>query len=290
MKVDYKLTLLFLFRSPTQLVMSAQGKKTAAVKGGVNRSGLMKTGEGGTTNAVLTNWDDMIACGMPEASVKDAYQRDFGETPDSVHINDEFCKHYGWLSYNRMSDIKYYNVTITPATDISGERILENDTLAPIKHTVKIETTVVNSATVTVKSTSKVSTSSTIAVEAAELGLGAPFLGSFTFSNEVGSSSTQSINVKISETVEVTVPPMTKARVYLRITWEERKEDFEIPVEIDPSGLTGAEFRHTVKGHYHWAVSHAYYFTPPFESSLRGSLKASYNTTGSIIVERVDTM
>ena len=83
---------------------------------------------GSSNQTTLTNWDDMIACGMPKASVEDAYQREFGKKPDAVHLNDDFCKNYGWLSYNLLGATSYSNVSITPKADISGERFLENST------------------------------------------------------------------------------------------------------------------------------------------------------------------
>jgi hypothetical protein len=242
---------------------------------------------GRSNQTTLTNWDDMIACGMPRASVEGAYQREFGTKPDAVHLNDDFCKNYGWLSYNLLGTTSYYNVSVTPKADISGERFLENTTSQPYTTEVQISTTMSNSATTTVTNTSSVSVGSSITIGAPELGIGSEFSQDFTFSNEMGSSSSQSTAVTISDKVTVTVPPGAKYRVYLQVRWDTRNEEWEIPVEIDRNGLTGAQFPHTVNGHYHWAMQHYHHFSPPFSSKIRGKLDCAYNSTGSIVVEPV---
>ena len=245
---------------------------------------MMMTGNMGD---VLTNWDDMIACNMPKSSVMDAYQKEFGTKPDDVHLNDDFCKHYGWLSYNNVGDVTYYNVAIKPMTNVESERILTNTTDTPYTQSVKLSTTVSNSATVTVTSASSVSASNTITVGSEAFGIEDEFSQSFTFSNEVGSSSTQSISVTITDTVNVTVPPHSKVKMYIQVKWDSRTQDWDMPVEIDPYGMTGAQFPKPVGdgGHYHWGVSHGYFFNPPFMSKIRGTLLASYNTTGEVVVE-----
>ena len=248
-----------------------------------NKSVYMRT----SNSQVLTSWNDMIAANMPKASVENAYEAEFGTKPDEVHLNNEFCMNYGWLSYNNLGDLTYYNVEIRPRSNVESERILTNDTDDPYTHEVTLSTTVSNSATTTVTNASEISTSTTISVGSDALGIGADFTQAFSFSNEVGSSSTQETSVTISDTVTVTVPPHSRIRVYLQIEWESRVQDWDIPVEIDPRGLTGAQFPKPVGdgGHYHWGVTHRYFFDPPFESKIRGTLDASYNTKGEVIVE-----
>ena len=251
-----------------------------------NLSSLKVVRANGRSNqTTLTNWDDMTACGMPYNTVQDAYIDEFGKKPDQVHINDDFCKDYGWLSYNLLGDTTYYNVSVTPKADTEGERFLENTTDEPYITEVVISTTMSNSATTTVTNSSSISVGSSITVGAPDLGIGAEFSQEFTFSNEVGSSSTQSIKVMISDKVIVTVPPGARYRVYLQVRWESRTEEWEIPVEIDRKGLTGAQFPSTVDGHYHWSRKHDSYFTAPFKSKIRGKLDCAYNSTGNIVVE-----
>ena len=242
----------------------------------------------GTSNQVLTNWDDMLAANMPKASVENAYQQEFGTKPDQVHLNDEFCKNYGWLSYNNLGDLQYYNVKITPLSNVENERILRNDSDEPYEHTITLSTTASNSATAQVTNSSSISIGNTITVGSEAFGIQDEFSESFTFSNEVGSSSTQSTSVTISDTVNVTVQPHSSVRVYLQVEWTNRTQDWDMPVEIDPYGMTGAQFPHPVGGdggHYYWGVSHAKFFSPPFQSKMRGTLIASYDTQGQVIVE-----
>lgn len=242
---------------------------------------------GSSAQTTLTTWDDMIACGMSKASVSDAFKQQFGTKPDEVHLNDDFCKNYGWLSYNLLGQTTYTNVSITPKADISGERFLENETSESYTTKVTLSTTMSNSATTSVTSASNVSVGSSITIGAPELGLGGEFSQNFSFSNEVGSTSTQSTEVKVTDEVTVTVPPGAKYRVYLKVTWEARNEEWEIPVSIDPSGWTGAQFPHKVEGHYHWATTHSFHFTPPFQSKIKGKLACAHNSSGKIVVEEV---
>ena len=247
----------------------------------------------GSSNQVLTSWDDMIAANMPKASVENAYKKEFGTKPDQVHLNDEFCKTYGWMSYNRLSELHYDNVKITPMSNDENERTLTNDTDEPYDHTLTLSTTVSNSATVQVTSSSSISIGNKITVGSDELGIKDEFSESFTFSNEVGSSSTQSTSVTITDTIAVTVPPHSSVKVYLQVEWTQRTQDWDMPVEIDPYGRTGAQFPHTVGGdggHYYWGVTHGSFFRPPFQSKMRGTLKASYDTKGKAIVENAITL
>ena len=219
----------------------------------------------------------------------DAYQKKFGTKPDDVHLNDDFCKNYGCLSYNNVGDVTCYNVAIKPMTNVESERILTNNTDTAYTQSIELTTEVSNSATVTVTSASSVSASNTITVGSEAFGIQDEFSQSFTFSNEVGSSSTQSISVTIPDTVNVTVQPHSQVRVYLQVKWDSRTQDWEMPVEIDPYGMTAAQFPKPVGGggHYYWGVSHGCFFNPPFVSKIRGTLIASYNTTGEVIVEPV---
>jgi len=251
-----------------------------------NKKVMMMSSDSGQ---VLTNWDDMIACNMPKGSVMDAYQREFGTKPDDVHLNDDFCKNYGWLSYNNVGDVTYYNVVIKPTSKVESERILTNKTDTAYTQEVTLSTTVDNSVTATVTSASSVSTSNAITVGSEAFGIQDEFSQSFTFSNEVGSSDTKSKSITVADTVTVTVQPHSQVRLYLQVTWDSRTEDWDMPVKIDPRGMTGAQFPKTVGpgGHYYWGVSHGHFFNPPFLSKMRGTLLASYNTTGRVIVEPV---
>ena len=230
----------------------------------------------------------MTACGMSKNAVQNAYKQRFGRDPDEVHLNDDFCKSYGWLSYNEMGTVKYYGVKVTPKSKIGAERILTNDTDTAYTHTVTLTQNETDSATATVKNSSSITMRTSIEIGAPELGLGASFSQSFSVSNESGSSSTQSTSVTIADTVEVEVPARSKRRLYLEVKWEERQEDFEIPVYIQQYGFTGAQFPTRVEGHYHWASSHASSFQPPFSSKLTGSLTASYNSTGYVVIGDVE--
>ena len=267
--------------------MSDENK--SAVVGGINRGGgkVIRHNKKSQTT-VLTSWDDMAACGMSKHAVENAYKQRFGESPDEVHLNDQFCKSYGWLSYNEMGTVKYYDVKVVPKSKIGAERILTNETDTAYTHTVTFTNNETDSATVTVKNSSSISMGTSIEIGLPELGMGSSFSQSFSVSNESGSSSTHSTSVTIADTVEVEVPAHSKRKLSLEVKWEERSEDFEIPVSIQSWGLTGAQFPSRVEGHYHWGFYHSSSFQPPFSSKLTGSLTASFNTIGQVVIGEVE--
>ena len=238
-----------------------------------------------THSAVLTNWNDMYVAGLNIKVIQDGYQKIFGVRPDNQHLNDDFAHKWGWYSYNYLGNINVTNVNIQPKSSVSNERYLTNDGDNDVTHTITLTSTVSNSATTTVTSISEISTTASITVGAEELGLGASFSDTFTFSNEVGSSHTQSTDITVGDTISVTVPPYSKKRVYLQVTWTSKTADWEIPVTIDPQGWTGVDFHKRVNGHYFWGVEHAVLADPPFKSVMRGRLDAFYDINGTIIVE-----
>ena len=238
-----------------------------------------------TDSKVLTNWNDMYVAGLTTKVIQDGYQRKFGVRPDNQHLNDDFAHQWGWYSYNLLGDISITNVNVQPKSSVSNERYLTNDGDTDVTHSITLTSKVSNSATTTVTSKSEISTTASITVGVEELGLGASFSETFTFSNEVGSSHTQSTDITVGDTVSVTVPPHSKKRVCLQVTWTSKTADWEIPVTIDPQGWTGVDFHKRVEGHYYWGVQHAVLADPPFKSIMRGRLDASYDTKGTIIVE-----
>ena len=83
----------------------------------------------------------------------------------------------------------------------------------------------------------------------------------------------------------MTVPPHSMKRVRLQVAWTSKTADWEIPVTIDPQGMTGVDFHKEVYGYYVWGVVHSALADPPFKSTMRGRLDASYDTKGLIIIE-----
>ena len=98
---------------------------------------------------VLTSWKDFESVFVTKDLVKDAYKQHFDNvTPDDVHLNDDFCFRYMWLSYNYLGDIHNFGVSIKPVANIKAERVLTNDMDKPYKHTVTLSVTRTKSAEV----------------------------------------------------------------------------------------------------------------------------------------------
>ncbi len=236
----------------------------------------------------LTSWDDMSHAGLPPESVRKAYAIYYGSgLPDEVHINDDFCKREFLLSYNIPQAFIVHKKNPVTLTKIADTRILENDLDEAIQDEVTLSTTVTNSATLTVNQITefKFSDSGEVVVSPDIFSISDTFSESFTISNSIGSTATQSIATGISDKATITIPPHSKIKVDLEVSWTSIHEDWEMPVEIQ--GWTGAQFPNRVNGHYYWYSRHEDLFPTrvPIISNMKGTVDVAYNSTGSLKVQ-----
>lgn len=231
-----------------------------------------------------TTWNDLSNAGFGKAKIRQQYKEAFGIYPDDVHVNEGICVEYDYYCYNHLGQVHTGAKGTAVVSDVSSSRDLENDTDEEITHEVTLTSQFNDSETLTITNSSEISFTAGITVGSKELGLEASFSESFTFRNEVGSSSTHSRSTTISDTVTVIVPPHSKKRIELVVTWQKMTEDFEIPITI--SGRTGANFPRRVGngGHYYWFLG----LPRDFESKLTGVVESAYNATGSAKVTDVE--
>ena len=231
-----------------------------------------------------TTWNDLTNAGFGKSKVRQQYKEAFGIYPDDVHVNEGICVQYDHYCYNRLGKVHTGAKGTTVVSDVKASRDLENDTDEEITHEVTLTTQFTNSATLTVTNSSEFSFTGSITVGAKDLGLEASFSESFTFKNEVGSSCTHSRSITISDKVTATVPPHSKKRIELVVTWKKMTEDFEIPITI--SGMTGANFPRPVGngGHYYWFMG----LPRVFESKLTGVVESAYDAIGKVKVRDIE--
>lgn len=240
---------------------------------------------------VLTSWNDFRSVFVTKDLVKDAYKQHFDNvTPDDVHLNDDFCFRYEWVSYNYLGEIRNYDVSIKPVANIEAERELTNDTDIPYKHTVTLSVTRSKSAEVWVTQSSSITVSTSLTLGSEELGIQSEFSTGFQVSNEVGSKDSTSTSVTVADTIEVEVPAHSKITVGLQVSWTSRSQKWEIPVSIDSNGRTGAQFPKRVRGHYYWSMVNSALTDRPLESKLSGQLEASYDIKGKAIVTKTECL
>lgn len=234
--------------------------------------------------SVRTSWNDLANVGFGKAKVRQQYKDAFGIYPDDVHVNEGICVEYSHFCYNQLGDVHTFAKGLSVVSDVKASRNLENKSDEPLTHEVTLSTEFSDSSTLTVTNSSEISFTGSITVGAKELGLEASFSETFTFKNEVGSSSTHSRSTKISDTVKVTVPPHSKKHIKLVVTWKKLAEEFDIPITI--SGSTGANFPKRVGngGHYYWFLG----LPRVFESKLTGVVESAYDATGSLTVSDVE--
>lgn len=232
----------------------------------------------------LTKWDDLALAGLNARKLQFKYSIIYGSKPDidDIYLNNDIAHKYGYFSYNYLGDVNVSNVHTEPKTTICNERYLVNDSDGPMSHTVSLSSTVSNSASTTVTKTSSVSTTLTFSIGFSFFGISISFSvdTTFTNSNSVGSTDTHSSDVNVGDTVSVVVPPHSKRRIGLNVTWTRKTADWEIPVRIDPKGMTAAKHGDDV-----WGLPHNFLGWHPPNSVVRGRMEAIYDTKGTVVLE-----
>ena len=243
-----------------------------------------------SSNDTLTTWDDFNACGVTKSDISAKYKSVYGTAPDAVHLNDSFTDKYGWDSFNKqLGDMQVANESIAPMFDVAYDDYTKNgDPTHTYEDPFEVTASHNQSATVSVTQTSSIGYNQTISIGAPELGLGSEFSTSFDITNTSGSSSSTSTTITITKTARPYVPPMSKVRVTYKLRWTSKTATWKIPIEIDPSGVTGAQFPKTVappddpnNKHYYWALDNSNFGT--LRSFISGKLDASYDIKGELI-------
>ena len=110
------------------------------------------------------------------------------------------------------------------------------------------------------------------------------FQTTFTVENSVGSTSSTSSDVTVSDSLDITLQAGQKVKAELEITWESLTEEFEIPFTIE--GWTGARFPKRVDGHYLWFLTLTNKYATP-TSTLRGVVECAYDIKGTLRVNNI---
>ena len=236
-------------------------------------------------NSVLTTWDDLAQAGISPKDVENMYEEHFKKKPDNEYLNEDICKEYGHYCYNIQGTPKYYNQKKTKMTSLGNERIIANNSDVPATYHVTLSSSHSKSASVTVTNTASFSFGSTITMGSELLGIGAEFQTTFSIENSVGSTSTTSSDVTVSDSIDITLQPRQKVVARLDVSWESLTEEFEIPFTIE--GWTGAKFGKRVEGHYYWFLNLSVGFPTP-TSTLRGTVESSYDIKGYLHVDPVE--
>jgi hypothetical protein len=240
---------------------------------------------------ILSTWEDFQHVNITQSMFYEKFKdkRGNGSTkPDKVHLNDDFCMTYNWMSYNIQGDMEVYSVNTTPKLRVANERTLVNNSNNEFKQSIKVSTTQTKSAEVSVEQSSGISTTAKISMSADIFGakIGAEFSTSFNVENKVGSKSTESLEVNVEDDVEVTVPPQSQVTVKLEVAWMSESCKWRIPVEIDGNGWAGAQFPKRVNGHYYWGAPLSLLFPDklPLKTYISGEFQAAYDMKGKTIV------
>lgn len=158
-------------------------------------------------NRVRTTWDDLLQVGISRDTVFKMFENEFEQKPKAVYLNEDICTKYGHMCYNNPGAVTYSNTSEKKITTVGNTKKLINDTDQEAEVDATLATKHSRSASVTVTQTSSVSFKNTLTVGSAELGISDEFSTQFTFENKVGSTSTDSESVEVSDTIHVSLPP-----------------------------------------------------------------------------------
>ena len=234
-------------------------------------------------NEVLTKWDDLSRAGYPTSFWREEFKKRFGKTPNTLSLNDGICVEYGKYCYNIQGVPTYRNRKTSKALKVGAERIIENMSSDPATYNVTLSTTMSQSCSVIVTESSEFSFGNSITLGSEALGLSTELSTTFTVKNEIGSESSTSTEVNLSDTLTITVQPQAKKVIKLMVEWTELEEEIEIPIDID--GWVGGKYDKKVKDHYYWYITVASAVGSTPESKILGKVDASYNIKGFITVD-----
>ena len=237
------------------------------------------------SNYVLTTWDDLAKAGISPKGVEKMYDKKYGVTPDKVYLNDGICKDYGHYCYNIQGVPKYNNQKRKTMTKLGDSRVIENNSDFTVKYHVTLSSSHTKSASVTVTNSSSFTFGGSITMGSEQLGIELEFQTTFTVTNSVGSTSSTSSDVTVSDSLDFTLDAGQKVEAQLEITWESLTQEFEIPFTI--KGWTGASFPKRVKNHYFWFMTLKNKYDTP-TSTLRGVVECAYDIKGRLRVNNIE--
>jgi len=232
-------------------------------------------------NKVLTKWNDLKQAGVTKNDIFKQYEKVYGVRPQNVHLNEGICNDYHHHCYNVQGKVLFTKKSSQLCTTVSTQQqfINNSDDLVTQEHTLEGKFT--RSATVSVTHSSSFSFGEDISIHSDALGIGTDFSYEFKVKNSIGSESSTSNTITVSDTETVPLPPGHSMNLKLVVEWTKETQEFEIPITI--SGLTGANFHHKVQGHYYWFL-----LAPDgLKSSIRGKVDCAYDVKTSIIAENL---
>ena len=213
---------------------------------------------GGTVMTVkeLLTLSDLPSLNSSPESIRSAFKSKFDNViPAGISVNNEtslnavepaITERYSQYCYKTLGKFSFTKGSIaSPTSVIVGKNVVINygDEITTV--TLELQGSWKNEQTWSSESVTGLPFSSKFTIEGVfESG------AEFSVSTTVGESRTESESKTASTSIEVTVPPKSKRKVFMIGTLKKEFVHFSAPISVN--GLFGANFPEKVKNHYYW--------------------------------------
>ena len=204
----------------------------------------------------LLTLSDLPSLNSSPESIRSAFKSKFDNViPAGISVNNEtslnavepaITERYSQYCYKTLGKFSFTKGSIaSPTSVIVGKNVVINYGDEVTTVTLELQGSWQNEQTWSSESVTGLPFSSKFTIEGTfESGT------EFSVSTTVGESTTESQSKTASTSIEVTVPPKSKRKVFMVGTLKKEFANFSAPISVN--GLFGANFPEKVRNHYYW--------------------------------------
>ena len=226
-------------------------------------------------NQVQSKWSDLEKAGCSRSALSGKLREIYSQKPEGVFVNEEICAEYGHFCYTIQKECTYGSLEESTVMTTADSKTVANDTSEQQTLRVELESTQTRGISVTVTKASEFSFTNEIPLQLVNPGP-TNLLSSqpLTVENKTGYTKSLLDEVKVSESVDVTLSPGQRVEVVLCVSWAEVKGEFFVPFAIE--GWCMSSYSEMVNGQGVWLHELSSLFDLP-QSVLRGRFECKYD-------------